>query len=92
MALTTAIFMLILASYPQEVIAQLPNSIVFYIIIAAIAKLKDFDDPIEEISMSAERPTFKYPKRISFQKQLITIKRSSIYKSFTPPINNENND
>ena len=31
------------ASYPQEIIVQLPISLIFYIYLAAIVKLKDFD-------------------------------------------------
>lgn len=37
------IFMLALASYPQEVVTLLPNNVVFYILLAIIVKLKDFD-------------------------------------------------
>jgi len=36
-------FMLILASYVQEAIVQLPTSIHFYICLAIIARLKDFE-------------------------------------------------
>ncbi len=36
--------MLALASYPQEAIPILPNSIIFYISLASLVKLKDFDD------------------------------------------------
>ncbi len=43
LGLTTTIFILMVASYPQEAIVQLPTSIVFYIFLAAIVKLKDFD-------------------------------------------------
>ncbi len=43
LAVTTSIFMLTVANYPQEAIVQLPMSIVFYILLAAIVKLKDFD-------------------------------------------------
>lgn len=39
-------FILGMASYPQEVVTLLPNSIVYYILLAVIARLKDFDvDP-----------------------------------------------
>ncbi len=43
LALTTMMFMLILASYVQEAIVQLPTSIHFYICLAIIARLKDFE-------------------------------------------------
>ena len=70
MAITTAIFMLIFASYPQEVISQLPNSIVFYILLAALVKLKDFDDPIEAVK--EKKPTFRYPKHLKKKKNKIS--------------------
>lgn len=37
------IFMLGLASYPQEVVTLLPNNVVFYVLLAIIVKLKDYD-------------------------------------------------
>ena len=43
LALTTMMFMLILASYVQEAIVQLPTSIHFYICLAIIVRLKDFE-------------------------------------------------
>lgn len=43
LGLGTALFLLILANYPQEAIVQLPTSIVFYIFLAAVVRLKDFD-------------------------------------------------
>ena len=43
LAVTTMMFMLILASYVQEAIVQLPTSIHFYICLAIIARLKDFE-------------------------------------------------
>ena len=36
--------MLILASYPQEAIIQLPTSIFFYVSLAILARLKDFEE------------------------------------------------
>lgn len=44
LAITIMMFMLLLASYVQEAIVQLPTSIYFYICLAIIARLKDFDD------------------------------------------------
>jgi len=38
--------MLILASYPQEAIVQLPTSIFFYVSLAIIARLKDFEHEV----------------------------------------------
>lgn len=49
LAIANVLFVLTLASYPQEAIVQLPTSIVFYICLAAIVRLKDFDlEPVEE--------------------------------------------
>ena len=42
-ATLTLFFMLVVANYPQEAIVLLPNSIVAYICMAAIVRLKDFD-------------------------------------------------
>ncbi len=43
LAVTTMMFMLLLASYVQEAIVQLPTSIHFYVCLAIIARLKDFE-------------------------------------------------
>ena len=43
LGLANVLFLLILANYPQEAIVQLPTSIVFYIVLAAVVRLKDFD-------------------------------------------------
>lgn len=40
---SVTIFLLALASYPQEAITILPTSIIFYILLAMIVRLKDFD-------------------------------------------------
>ncbi len=42
LALGTAIFMLVVANYPQEAIVQLPMSIIFYVMLALIVRLKDY--------------------------------------------------
>lgn len=46
LAFLTLIFCLTVANYPQEAIILLPNSIVFYVSLAAIVRLKDFDDKL----------------------------------------------
>jgi len=46
LGLTTIFFELVLATYPQEAIIILPTSINFYIFLAMLVRLKDFDDPI----------------------------------------------
>lgn len=43
LAILTIVFLLTLASYPQEAITLLPNSVVFYVCLAMLVKLKDFD-------------------------------------------------
>lgn len=43
LGITTAIFILVVASYPQEAITLLPTSVVFYAMLAMLVKLKDFD-------------------------------------------------
>lgn len=43
LALATVFFQLALANYPQEAIVVLPTSIIFYLMLAMSAKLKDFD-------------------------------------------------
>ncbi|MBI1193479.1 MAG: hypothetical protein GC205_09915 [Bacteroidetes bacterium] len=43
MGLTGVIFALLVANYGQEAIILLPNSIVFYIVLAMVVRLKDFD-------------------------------------------------
>lgn len=45
LALVTVFFELTLASYPQEAIIILPTSINYYLFLAMLVKLKDFDDP-----------------------------------------------
>ncbi len=44
LGLTVVVFQLILANYPQEAIVVLPTSITFYILVAMIVRLKEFDD------------------------------------------------
>jgi putative inorganic carbon (hco3(-)) transporter len=43
LAFSITVFLLALASYPQEAITLLPTSVVFYLLLAMIARLKDFD-------------------------------------------------
>jgi O-antigen ligase/polysaccharide polymerase Wzy-like membrane protein len=48
LGLSINVFLLALASYPQEAITLLPTSIIFYIMLAMIARLKDFDENFRE--------------------------------------------
>jgi len=50
LGVTTVVFILAVASYPQEILVLLPTSIIFYLCLAAIVRLKDFDDPLPEES------------------------------------------
>ncbi len=45
LAVAASVFMLLLGSYPQEAITLPPTSIIFYILLACIVKLKDYDVP-----------------------------------------------
>ena len=42
------VFLLSLASFPQEAITLLPTSIIFYVMLAMIVRLKDFDENFAE--------------------------------------------
>ncbi len=59
LSLTITVFLLALASYPQEAITLLPTSIVFYIVLAMIARLKDFDPNFAKQSAVVESSTMK---------------------------------
>jgi O-antigen ligase len=50
LALSTALFMLVVANYPQEAIVQLPTSMMVYVFFAAIVRLKDFDEAFAPLS------------------------------------------
>ena len=43
-AFLVVLFALVLTNYPQEAIILLPNSVVFYLSLAALVKLKEFDE------------------------------------------------
>ena len=43
LGITVAVFILVVASYPQEAITLLPTSIIFYLMLAMLVRLKDFD-------------------------------------------------
>ncbi len=49
---TITVFLLALASYPQEAITLLPTSIVFYVMLAMIVRLKDFDPNFQKVAQS----------------------------------------
>jgi putative inorganic carbon (hco3(-)) transporter len=49
LSILCALFMLAVANYPQEAIVQLPTSLVVYIFIAAIVRLKDFDPHYQSV-------------------------------------------
>jgi len=43
LGMTTICFILTVSSYPQEILVLLPTSIIFYLCVAGIVRLKDFD-------------------------------------------------
>ena len=49
LCINTTFFMLLIASYPQEAILQLPTSIIFYLFLATIVRLKDFDPAFMDV-------------------------------------------
>jgi hypothetical protein len=50
LAILSVVFLLVLASYPQEAITLLPNSVIFYVCLAMVVRLKDFDPQFSEIN------------------------------------------
>ncbi len=48
LSITCMLFQLTLANYPQEAIVQLPTSIIFYVSLAMVVKLKEYDDIPDE--------------------------------------------
>jgi O-antigen ligase len=48
LSLLTVMYVLIVANFPQEAIGQIPTSLIFFIIIALLNKLRDFDKQIQE--------------------------------------------
>ncbi len=67
LAINSAFFMLVIASYPQEAILQVPTSIIFYLLLAAIVKMKDFDENFKEeenphVQQFVQVPKFKKAK------------------------------
>jgi len=55
LAITTAFFILVLASYPQEAIVMLPTSLIFYILLAALVRMKDFDEGYQAVLREKEK-------------------------------------
>lgn len=51
-AFLTLLFLLVVANYPQEAIILLPNSIIFYITMAILVRLNDFDTPESTMELS----------------------------------------
>lgn len=49
LAFLLLIFVLVFANYPQEAITQVPTSLIFYVSLAALVKLKDFDPAFKKI-------------------------------------------
>ena len=49
-AFLTLLYVLIVANFPQEAIPQVPTNLMFYVSLAVIVKLKDFDTQTEKIA------------------------------------------
>ena len=66
LGLNVIVFLLIVASFPQEIIILLPTSIIFYITAAAIVRLKDFDPAFNEaIAAEQEAKTLSQETELS---------------------------
>jgi putative inorganic carbon (hco3(-)) transporter len=52
LGLNLVMILLMVATYPQEAIIQLPTSIIYYIFVAAITRLKDFDPAFNDETSS----------------------------------------
>ena len=76
LGLTAIFFELVLASYPQEAIIILPTSINFYVFLAVLVRLKDFDDPA---------PTKKKSAFGNYAKEHITVKGIPVDKTTSKP-------
>ena len=75
LGLTTIFFELVLATYPQEAIIILPTSINFYVFLAILVRLKDFDDP----------PPKKKTKFGNYAKEHIGVEGIPVDKQATKP-------
>lgn len=53
LGISVALFLLIVASYPQEAITLPPTSLIFYVLLAMVVRLKDFDTS-EEASLDRQ--------------------------------------
>ena len=60
LAITVVIFMLTLASYPQEAIPILPTSVIFYTLLGVMVRLKDFDPRFRKEDQPAEKPLISF--------------------------------
>jgi hypothetical protein len=54
LAVTTAVFLLAIACYPQEAITLPPTSIIFYIMLGMLVRLKDFDPNFKKENLTAQ--------------------------------------
>ncbi len=59
LGISVVIFMLIVASYPQEAITLPPTSLVFYVLLAIVVRLKDFDEEAMEFYEEQRQETEK---------------------------------
>jgi len=63
LGLNVIVFLLIVASFPQEIIILLPTSIIFYISAAAIVRLKDYDPAFNEVIAAEQEANLKQEQK-----------------------------
>jgi len=55
LCVTTVVFILALANYPQEAVTLPPTSMIFYVFLAVLVRLKDFDENFQEKPVDLNR-------------------------------------
>ena len=65
LAISTMMFMLIVATYPQEAIILLPTSLIFYIMQACLVRLKDFDENFHDQSKFKQKVHYTWESDFS---------------------------
>jgi len=66
LAVTTVVFILAVANYPQEAVTLPPTSMIFYVFLAVLVRLKDFDENFkkeEEEERDLTIPVFSNPQK-----------------------------
>ncbi len=83
LALTIMFFQLGIANYPQEASVILPTSIIFYIALAMIVKLKDFDDGVGNAPYRSKLEDIKliFDPKVNSSKGISLLKDNVRHKS-----------